>query len=755
MIKGIAKIKCLGVFENYLKPPETQEFGIKNLIYGWNYSGKTTLSRLFALLENKTPNPDLTGCSFTIETDGEPITEANFTQSNLTVRVFNSDFVRDNLNFTGQSFKPILLLGKESEDAQKKLDHCDDVIKRTQEKVRAFAKEASDLESAYSAAKTTEAANIKKSLGLVEAYTATHLGIDIKTISIHKDSQLLAEDKLRDDRKLVLTPDSERPFTVDRLNVSPSIDSLHIEAMTVLNTTPSLVSTIKHLEENPQIEKWVETGLPLHSEKDKCEFCGGNLSKHRLAELQAHFSKDLAEHKSKVMDLHGRVKAAKVSIQLPKEVEFNPQFRDKFREIAAPLPKAIEDFNNAAEKLLEDVQRKIDAPFKSLVPTVLTGGLAQAITDAVNAINQVIDDNNQIASNFTKAKQDAIKRVKLHFVQEFVDDQAKVGREAKLDRLKKKQERLNRFTTVVQQEADKLRAIISQAQLGREKINNRLSSILGSEAVQIKVVPNGGQERFQLVRKNGRPATNLSEGEKTAIAFSYFLTKLKELKPEKFKETIVYIDDPISSLDANHIFQVTAAIKAIFFSQEELNGKCTWSTTCKQIFISTHNFDFFNLLRELQPDKPKRARLFLIKLIDSQTSTFINMPSSLAKYASEYHFLFDVIYRFHKTQNKTDHEFLMLLPNAVRRFVELYTYSRLPGPFKETVDQRAEALFGNEKTKRILKVLHYFSHANSIDRLSGNNELICDVEHAVSDLLSAIQDTDELHWKALVQSTSY
>jgi wobble nucleotide-excising tRNase len=86
VIKGIAKIRGLGVYDDYAKPAGTQEFGVKNLIYGWNYSGKTTLSRLFAQIESKIPNPDLSDCSFTIETDGEPITETNFTQSSLTVR---------------------------------------------------------------------------------------------------------------------------------------------------------------------------------------------------------------------------------------------------------------------------------------------------------------------------------------------------------------------------------------------------------------------------------------------------------------------------------------------------------------------------------------------------------------------------------------------------------------------------------------------------------------------------------------------
>lgn len=752
MIRGIAKIKCLGVFGDYAKPEGMQEFGVKNLIYGWNYSGKTTLSRLFAQIENKVQNPDLAGCAFTIETDGNVITESNFEQSNLTVRVFNGDFIRENLNFSGQSFNPILLLGKDSGQAQKKLNHCEDLSKRTREKIKAFAKEASDIETAFSADKKAAAARIKRNLGLVDAYTATHLTKDITRTQKLEESQLLSEEKLNDDLKLALTPDSEKLNMVEQITVDPSIESLHKEAISVLATTPDLSDTIKYLEENPLIEKWVATGLELHSEKEKCEFCGGDLSNHRLNELEAHFSKDLAVHKDNVEKLYNQVKAAKLLVQLPKEAELNPQFRERFRTAAASLPKAIKDFNKAVDTLATDLQKKIDAPFRAQKPTPLPEGIDQAITDVVRSINEVIDDNNRIAFNFTQAKQDAINRVKLHFVQEFIDEQEKLGRNYKLNRLKAKQEKLNRFDALVQQEAEKLRAVISQAQLGREEINERLVALLGSDAVQIKVVNDNEQERFQLVRKNGSLAVNLSAGEKTAIAFAYFLTKLKELKPEQFKETIVYIDDPISSLDANHIFQVTAAIKDLFFCQKQKNGNLTWTTTCKQIFISTHNFEFFHLLREIKPIDKKQARLYLIKRLDPQKSTLENMPDTLSKYASEYHFLFEIIYKFHNASDKTNYEVLMLLPNAVRRFVELYTYSRLPGGFKETVDQRAETLFGEEKAKRVLKVFHYFSHANNIERLAGKNELIFDVEYAVTDLLSTIKDNDPLHWEALIQS---
>jgi wobble nucleotide-excising tRNase len=194
---------------------------------------------------------------------------------------------------------------------------------------------------------------------------------------------------------------------------------------------------------------------------------------------------------------------------------------------------------------------------------------------------------------------------------------------------------------------------------------------------------------------------------------------------------------------------VNAAIRAMFFNQDDKNAQ--WKTTCKQLFISTHNFEFFNLLRELKPkDNSQGARLYLIRRVAERSSTLENMPTSLARYQSEYHFLFEVIHRFHKAPDKTSHEVLMLLPNAMRRFIELYTYSRLPGPKSGQVDERAEILFGIERAKRILKIFHYFSHGNTLDRLMGNSELIFDLESAVKDLIDAITESDKRHMDALI-----
>jgi wobble nucleotide-excising tRNase len=87
-----------------------------NIFYGRNYSGKTTLSRIIRALEtgnisDKYENPQFEICLQDI---------ADTTQNNLTahgkkIRVFNEDFVKDNLRFivnSDESITPFAITAK-------------------------------------------------------------------------------------------------------------------------------------------------------------------------------------------------------------------------------------------------------------------------------------------------------------------------------------------------------------------------------------------------------------------------------------------------------------------------------------------------------------------------------------------------------------------------------------------------------------------------------------------------------------------
>ncbi len=521
MLKSILKIKGLGVYSDYARPAGTQDFAVKNLIYGWNYSGKTSLSRLFALIEAKQNNPDLTGCSFTFETTSGLITETNFDKSTLIVRVFNSDFIARNLNFVGGAFEPILLLGAESETAQKEIDRCEAMTQRAIQRSHESKAQSDSLEKSLRDAKTAEAAKIKKNLALVAAYTATHFQADIATVQLFDESQLLPTDDYQADLKLALTSDQDRPTKVDEVSASLTLEALHADSKAVMAKTPSLASTIESLVNNPLIERWVESGLPIHTDKQTCEFCGSTLDEHRFVELKAHFSKDLSDHKRLVDLLFTRVKDAIIVFSPPKEAEFNAKFRARFKCALSNAKTAVDGYNEALNALAADLKRKVDSPFVAIDPTPLAEHLEKKVGDSFNEINEAVKSNNLIADNFVAEKKAAIERLRKHFVQQFLDTFDMDSHELELARLDRRMNRFNLCSEKLQAEVLRLKAIISKAQQGREEINQRLEMLMGAEGVQIKVIKVGDQERFQLIRRDGLVAKHLSEGEKTAIAFAF------------------------------------------------------------------------------------------------------------------------------------------------------------------------------------------------------------------------------------------
>lgn len=744
MLKQIKKIQNLGVFADYTRPASMADFGPKNVIYGWNYSGKTTLSRLFGALEHHKLG-DYNTAKFTISDAAGVITEQDYQTSQKIVRVFNSDFISNNLNFTGNAFNPILLLGEESKEAEQNIEQLQKKLIRCEAGANKAQLGMTAISNALASEKTKASAFIKAKLSLIPAFGATQLTSYMNSAVPGTDYKL-SDEALANDLALSKRAESDKPSAVAKASVKLQLAGLHQEAKDLLQKVPEFSNTIQYLMEHADVSEWVETGLDLHEEKDKCEFCGNPLPQARLAELHGHFSKDLMGHKASLNALLQRLDAAKVTEGLKQESDFNPPFRNRLKGINSALALAVTAYNAELGHLITVLQEKLKSPFvaKELVP--LDGHLQARLQDSITALNALIDENNAIGENFAKEKNDAIERLKRHYTQEFVERVRPELGDARSLALSRRRDKLLEFKTTLEAAIKEQKAIISKAQKGREEINRRIENLLGSDTIQIAVVKEGDAERFQLMR-GPVVAKNLSEGEKTAIAFAFFLTKLQEIK--RLEEAIIFIDDPISSLDSNHIFQVAAIIKATFFYQDA-SRENRWCLRCKQIFLSTHNFDFFALLRELPI---KESSYYMVKRVSPNASTFVGLPDSIKRYSSEYHYLFNVLHEFSQAPDKTDLEVLLSVPNAIRRFLELYTYARCPDQTSSSVDRRADRIFGVEASKRILKVLHTFSHSNNIQRIATNTDLICDIEGAVQELMTLLEK-DEMHYEALKASVA-
>lgn len=101
MITKIELIKDLAVFRDFIWDREVQkpdgsvaEFGHINILYGRNYSGKTTLSRLLRAVRTRVLSDKYSRPQFKIKfSDGSEINQTNYQLSSQLVRVFNEDFV--------------------------------------------------------------------------------------------------------------------------------------------------------------------------------------------------------------------------------------------------------------------------------------------------------------------------------------------------------------------------------------------------------------------------------------------------------------------------------------------------------------------------------------------------------------------------------------------------------------------------------------------------------------------------------------
>ena len=587
---------------------------------------------------------------------------------------------------------------------------------------------------------------------MVEQFTKTHLRpifIDIKNdfISCKLEKtvreKLMAEAKISDDDKLA---------NLDKFSATISSSELIEEAKELLTEVPEMAQTIDYLRKNQNVANWIETGLELHKEKEICEFCGNSISNERKKELLAHFSEDLRIHKEKIYRLLTRIEESKITTPQLRKTDFYKQFQKEFERQNNSLKGIIKKYNQLLNELAKTVKKKKENSFESLELPDTIEDLSDELSVAIENYNEVITSNNSYTDQFAEKKASAIQKLKKHYTACFIEEIKLPKVETKISLYKARERMLEDLQRSINREIIELEAKISNAQLGRKELNTSIERFLGRDEIKVEVVKYEDQERF-ILKRNDEKALNLSEGEKTAIAFSFFLTKLREI--DDFEKAIVFIDDPISSLDSNHIFQVNAIIKDFFFLKKDENS--SWQLTCDQLFISTHNFDFFSLLRELPKKGSPQNHLelqhsyYYVRRINEEEAIIDKLPKAIEKYTSEYHYLFKEIYDFHHSDNKSDYGVLMNIPNAVRRFVELYTYSRLPGNRSSTVDQRANKLWGQERSKRILKVFHYFSHSNNIERILKNSDLLCDIEGAVDDLMTELQQ-DKDHFDELVKS---
>lgn len=743
MITKINKIKDFGVFKNF-NGSALPEFKTFNLIYGWNYSGKTTLSRIFRCLEKGKLHDDYLTATFELENATAKYDNTFAIKPNI--RVFNSDFVKDNLKWDADNIEPIFLLGAENIELQTELKQKETDLKTAEADLAEAKKLRSEKQSRISGAVTNKARYIGTLLS-IRPFDSRHFLPIIEKVKTAVATYTLSQTDF-DKYKTQAISNEQKP-SIGEITISiADLAKLKSGVETILQRQAASTNKIQKLLDSKPISDWVETGKTLHEGKTECEFCGNSLPADLLSKLNEHFSKDYELLKTDIESELRILNESKITLAtpLPTETAFYTDLLADFRIMKPLLEKEITNFNNSIASLIKDLESKKDKPFDKLEIAEFTDNKATFET-ALSNFNALIKTNDQRTEGFTTEKNSAIEKLKEHFAAEFETTETYSAIQTQLTN---EQTAIDAKGVTIEEQKQAITLIKSQLDetvKGAGVVNDYLKIFFGKDDVQITPT---ADKKFQLLRGTDI-AKNLSEGEKTAISFAYFTAKIEE-QNNKIADTIIYIDDPISSLDSNHLFNIYSFIKNTFyeFKLDPTTNKKVHQPKCKQLFISTHNFDFHNLVFDWFKGLKKDNQAYWIierhKNSHKDESILKQNSNLLTSFNSEYAYLFSLLHNFQTNPTDT-YDFLYHLPNVARRFVE--TFLNFKYLERNKIDESIGKLITNPvECERARKFMHYYSHNLTTEKFMKFADL-AECQAVVDIIINSVNALDPIHLTSL------
>lgn len=728
-IKSIAKIDNFGIFQNFdwnthlssnqAQQNQTYDFKDINIFYGRNYSGKTSLSKIIRALETKTLSPKYENPNFSIElSDSSIISQNNLSAFSHPIHVYNSDFIRENLKFIHdenaniESFSVTLggenqqvldriqqlknELGSNEEicksalylDIHNKANEVQNAKTNHQNKVRDLDKKLSDKATRNS----DSIKNQHERFGNIR-YDKRSLEADISEVLHNNYQQLnltqieLFENTVRQ-RKLSAPPELS-PYT---LNFSSLITSTN----DILKSVVGSSEKIDELKNNPSLNSWAQIGHPLHNDRTTCAFCNNEISDQRRKELANHFDEETDKLRDRISK--GIQYLDKLLSNSPLNISFDmtnyyQQYHPELSQLQTNLQNAFAKQKSSIELLKKSLEDKDKKLFSELsiehpqdhsteIKTILER-ISQIRTECIQKNDQLYSLQNE-AKNALRLDHIYLFLQSINYTQLTSDIDLAFEAIAPLEiELATLQTRKTTITTEIKSEEDKLK---SEGEACR-RIKNILNHDFGHQALSLEPIEanttNGKEIKFEIQR-NGIKAHNLSEGEQSLISFCYFLAKIQD-DLEQNKNPIIWIDDPISSLDSNHIFFIFSLIEEKIVADQKFG----------QLFISTHNLEFLKYLKRLNGKKWGNIQFFIIKR-NFDSSAIFQMPIYMKNYFSELNFLFHQLYLCASEENINDQNYNVFynFPNNARKFLELYSNFHYPDGFSNTDTEKLKSLWG-------------------------------------------------------------
>ncbi len=648
-----------------------------NLVYGLNGTGKTTLSNF---LKDKS-NSKFNNCSIS---GGE----------SAKILVYNQEFINENF-YEKNDLKGVFTISEPNVTAEENVKKAKAEIEKleTQEKVKKTALDEINGANGKKKKKLSEAT--EKIWNIKTTFSGGDRILDycLEGVKGSKDAlfnhikslakPLIKPTKTTDDLKKEISKiEGDDAINLDTLQKIVLSGVIEIENDSIFDDVivGNKDSTVANLIETFKNSDWVKLGLSYLpneiNETASCPFC-----------QQKTVTKNLADEIKNYFD-----KTYEGKIDMLKRLQ--SQYQTIKNNIIALDSFLVNDYANAVKIELESLHTKLLTVLSQNIATienkiklpsnrVTLQSSSQALKDfneLIEKINQEITKHNEKIKNKKNVK-DGIKKefweiMRLEYdayISAYANDLKDLEKEEKeIDlSLQKIKDDIKAQRDIIKENQDKTINI----EKAIEFINYQLA-LLGLHGFEIKPFED---KFYRIVRDNeSKPEfKSLSEGEKMIISFLYFveLCKGKESETEEIQNKIIVIDDPISSLSHNYIFNVAQLIKKEFFE----------TSNYLQVFVLTHSMYFFHELCKIHNKKDKK--LFRVVRGNDKSSSILEMTQD--EIQNDYQAYWKIL-KDHENGNAHDN----ILANAMRNILENFFGFIDNEKMKESVNQIDSIKYG-------------------------------------------------------------
>ncbi|NOH31081.1 AAA family ATPase [Vibrio mediterranei] len=481
--------------------------------------------------------------------------------------------------------------------------------------------------------------------------------------------------------------------------LSPIEDDCIWSKVIIGKSDVAISELISHLGNND----WVNQGRNYIRDDSRCPFCQQNTIDEKFkSDLERYFDDSFLRDIERVRTLEKSYRSAADSVlegfQRTLDNEKNNTNTKLDTELFQTHLTSLE--NIIKSNHLEFISKSEKASLQ--VEVASSEDEIAELNKLIKKANDSLNEHNKLARDFDSALSVFVREVWRFLINQVEDDLKKYNRKTKgltkaVTKISESLSQREQNESELTQEIRDLSRNMTSVQPTVDEINRLL---VGFGFLNFRIAPSATlPNHYCIERLDGEQAKDtLSEGEVTFITFLYFyqLTRGSFSEEEITEDRVVVIDDPISSLDSNVLYIVSALVKDII---REI--KAEPNSSIKQLILLTHNV-YFHKEASFQNGRSngcKDTNFWILRKANNVTT------ASAYEQKNPIESSYELLWRELKERNTNSG---ITIQNTMRRIIE--NYFKILGRFS---DEDILSKFENLQEQQICNSLLYWINDGS------------------------------------------